>query len=121
MKFVAAFLLTFVAGPAAFWVLARQNPTRGYFILLWLVSVALVGVAYALRLWIVPSMPDNAYAGLSVIMALWFGWIIVLALGVLAVRARDIPARYKRYAFAIGAVATTLPWFGLYAAQMVTE
>ena len=121
MTFVVAFLITFVAGPAAFWVLARQKPTRGYFVLLWLISVALVGVAFALRYTLLPSMPDSPYAGLSVTMALWFGWIIVLALGVLAVRTRDIPTRYKRYAFALGAVATTLPWFGLYAAQMVTE
>ena len=118
MTFLGAFLVTFVAGPAAFWVLARQEPTRSRFLGLWAGTIGLVGLAVALRVWVLPGWP---VAGLPIVMALWLGWIAVLALAVLAVRTRGVSPRYNRFAFALGAVATTLPWFGLYAAQMMAS
>jgi len=54
-------------------------------------------------------------------VALWLAWIAVLALCVLAVRARVRSPLIVKWTGAIGAMATTLPWFGLYAAQMMSE
>jgi hypothetical protein len=121
MSLLTAFLVTFVAGPAAFWVVARREPSRGNFLSLWIAAVALVFLALGLQAWVLPGMPDALPVGLAIMTALWLAWIVVLATAVLAVRKRDIAPLYKRYAFALGAVATTLPWFGLYAAQVMTS
>lgn len=121
MTLLAAFLVTFVAGPAAFWVVARREPSRSYFLFLWAVTLCLVCLAFGLQAWVLPSMPDALPVGLAIMMAIWLAWIVVLALVVLAIRGRNPGPAFNRYAFAIGAIATTLPWFGLYAAQMVSS
>jgi len=54
-----------------------------------------------------------------VIMMLWIGWVMVLTLCVLALRARLPDPVVSKAAFTLGAMATTLPWFGLYTAQMI--
>lgn len=121
MKLTLTFLVTFLAGPAAFWILARQTPTRGYFRTLFGVLAALIAAAFALNLWGLPAAPDHPLAGLAVILTMWLAWIVVLALCVLAVRRSASQNSLKRLAFALGAMATTLPWFGLYTAQMVAN
>lgn len=121
MIYVAAFLLCFVFGPGLFWLLARRKASRARFAAIWGLSVLLIGVALMLRHWVMPAYPDAALAGLGVLLSLWLAWILVLALAVLAIRARPFSFRLHRTAFALGAVGTTLPWFGLYAAQMVTQ
>ena len=115
MKAALIYLISFVAGPVVFWVLARQSPARRYFALLWAVTVVLVGTAYAIAQLAAPER----YVGLWVILALWLAWIVVMALCVLAARARLPDLTAQRWAMALGAVGTTLPWFGLRVAQML--
>ena len=112
------FVLGFLCGPAIFWVLAKQTPTRRYVTTLWVCSVVLVALAFALRY--VPVAPPP-YNGLAAILTMWLAWIVVLALVLLAIRARPLPIRTKRIAYGVIAAATTLPWFGLYTAQMVAD
>jgi hypothetical protein len=121
MMYVTAFLLCFVFGPGLFWLIARRRATRPRFAATWGLSMFLIGTALALRHWIMPTYPDAPMAGIGVLLALWLAWILVLALAVMAIRARPVSFRLHRTAFALGAVGTTLPWFGLYAAQMVTQ
>lgn len=110
------FLIGFVAGPLAFWVLAKQTPTRRYMVILWLASVVLVLAALGMHY----LLAEGPYVGLAIILAFWMGWIVVLALLTLAMRRRNLPARTKRIVFGLAAAATTVPWFGLYTAQMVS-
>lgn len=112
------FAIGFLAGPVIFWVLAKQTPTRTYVITLWAVSVALVAGAFALREW---SGDLGPYGALAVILLVWLAWITVLALVMLAIRTRTLPPRTRRIAYGLTAAATTLPWFGLYTAQMIAD
>ena len=121
MTLALTFLLTFTAGPAAFWVLGRQKPRRRYAWLLCGGVIALVLAAYAMSSRGVPGLQDGPYSALAVVLALWFAWIAVLALVMLAVRLRHPPQAIQRTCFALCAVATTLPWFGLVTAQMMAR
>ena len=119
MTIVATYLLTFAAGPAAFWVLARQKPDGTYFAQLTILAITLLIFAF-----IVPREAGEewvtwAYFGVIIITVLWLAWILVLALLVLAVRQRMGEGQVARGAFVIGAMATTLPWFGLHIANMM--
>ena len=115
------FLIVFVTGPAVFWALSRQEATKGYLIRLWLVTFGLVVIAFGVvNFGTTLAIPPFAI-GLTVVLSFWMAWITMLALIMLAVRRRVSAASVKRAAFVIGAMATTLPWFGLYAARMVTE
>jgi hypothetical protein len=112
---VTLFLLSFVAGPAIFWLLARQRANPAYFVGLVVASTVLASGAY-----LVPRIiGESATAGAFAVLMLWLGWIMVLALCALAVRARFPVGIASKLAFAFCAMATTLPWFGLYAASMI--
>ena len=112
---ILLFVISFATGPAIFWVLARQQPSPGYFAGLWIAAVLLAGGAF-----LVPSLLGvTQTTGTALIVMLWLGWIMVITLCFIAVRARVEDRRTLRWAFALGAMATTLPWFGLYTAQMI--
>ncbi|QFT91290.1 hypothetical protein FIU86_00420 [Roseovarius sp. THAF9] len=112
------FAIGFLAGPVIFWVLAKQTPTRAYVTALWAVSVALIFAAFALRQW---GGELGAYGALAVVLLVWLAWITVLSLVMLAIRTRTLPPRTRRIAYGATAAATTLPWFGLYTAQMIAD
>jgi len=119
MTMLFLFAVVFLAGPLVFWALARRAPSRGNVIGLWSIAAAAVGLAFAVRglgLWAYGVPPE-----LLALVALWLAWIAVLALCVLAVRARVGSPLVVRWTGAVGAMATTLPWFGLYAAQMMSD
>lgn len=119
MTMVLLFAVVFLLGPLVFWALARRAPSRGNVIGLWAVAAATVGLAFVVRvlgLWAYGVPPQ-----LLMLVALWMSWIAVLALCVLAVRARVRSPLVVRWAGVVGAMATTLPWFGLYAALMMSE
>ncbi len=119
MTMVFLFIVVFLLGPVVFWALARRAPSRANIIGLWTIAGATMALAFAVRgvgLWVYGVPPD-----LLALVSLWLAWIAVLALCVLAVRARVRSPLVVRWAGAIGGMATTLPWFGLYAAQMMSE
>ncbi|WP_371225026.1 hypothetical protein [Roseovarius sp. 2305UL8-3] len=115
------YLVSFVAGPVIFWGLARRCPSRGYFTLLCVIALTLMVAANVVPKLAAIEGDTSAYPALTKVLMLWLGWIVVVALCFLALRERLPPGTAHRGAFAIGAMATTLPWFGLYAAQIVTE
>ncbi len=121
MTYLATFLLCFVVGPGIFWLVARRKASRARFAVVWTLSILMIGAALILRQLVMPAFPDTPIAGLGVLLSLWLAWILVLAMTVLAIRARPFSHTLHRTAFALGAVGTTLPWFGLYAAEMVTK
>lgn len=109
------FLVSFALGPAIFWVLARQRPSRSYFAALWIASALLAGAALLLPL----VAGQSTTSAVAVVVLLWLGWIMVIALCFLAAQARLADRRTRRFVFATCAMGTTLPWFGLYTAQMI--
>jgi len=116
-----AFAMIFLAGPMAFWVLSKQPATRGYLLALWGITIGLMALAFGLANYGISFAIAPRFIGLSVILSFWMAWITMLALIVLALRRRANAHGAQRVAFVVGAMATTLPWFGLYAARMVAE
>ena len=121
MMLELAFALVFVAGPATFWILSKQEATRRYFMVLWVATIGLMAGAYGIGTYGISLSLGPCHTGLIVVVAFWLAWIAMLSLIMLAVKRQVASPAVRRVAFAIGAMATTLPWFGLYAARMVAE
>lgn len=117
---VLVYLASFAAGPAAFWVLARRKAEGIGFALMGLLALGLLLLAYLLPRLAGEAWRSWAYSDAVLLVVLWFAWIVVLALCVQGARHRLPDGHAQRWAFAIGAVATTLPWFGLLIAQGMT-
>lgn len=119
MKLVLTFFAVFVVGPILFWRLARPAPSRHRIAALMACAILLMVAAFAIGHWLVPMLTPSAYPGLAVIVASWLSWIVVLAYCALALQYRLKSHTARKTIFALGAMATTLPWFGLYAAQIM--
>ncbi|MEO3416512.1 hypothetical protein AAFO92_17815 [Roseovarius sp. CAU 1744] len=121
MKLIVTFFVVFVLGPVLFWRLARPAPSRHRIAALMACAILLMIVAFGIATWMAPMYEPSPYPGLAVIVASWLSWIVVLAYCALALRYRIKSRPLQKVIFAIGAMATTLPWFGLYTAQMLAE
>ena len=121
MKLIVTFFIAFVVGPIIFWRLARPAPSRHRIAALLGCAVLLMVVAFAIATWLAPMLAPSPYPGLTVIAASWLSWIVVLAYCALALQFRIESRPARKIIFAIGAMSTTLPWFGLYAAQLMVE
>lgn len=121
MILVLTYLATFTAGPLAFWVLARQDPDQGYFAQLALLAFTLLMFAIVVPWGAGQAWLTWVYFGVVIMTVLWVAWIVVLSMCVLAIRRRTGDGPAARWAFAIGALSTTLPWFGLNLAQWAAD
>ncbi len=108
-------LLSLAAGPSIFWALTRRESSPRYVMLLWLASAALAAVGLSLPF----LLGDSMAVAVAVVLLLWLGWIMVVTLCFLAASAYLTGRISTRIAFSLGAVATTLPWFGLTAAELM--
>lgn len=108
-------LLSLAAGPSIFWALTRKPSSPRYVMVLWLTSALLAVVALSLPF----LLGDSMAVALAVLLLLWMGWIMVVTLCYLAVMTQLTGRLSTRIAFTLGAVATTLPWFGLTAAEVM--
>lgn len=117
MTLIVTFFVVFVVGPLLFWKLARRRPSRRRIALLMASALLLVLAAFGTGQWLVPMLAPNPYPGLAAICAIWLAWILVLAYCALALQYRLTSKFARRTIIAVGAMATTLPWFGLSAAQ----
>ena len=106
-----AFVACFVAGPLIYSALVRVAAVPGAIGALCVAGIASVVSAFALR----QPMP-----GLS-LTCLWLAWVLVISLFVLTLRRRLTSVKVWRASFVTGLFATTLPWFGLATAQLVTS
>ncbi len=121
MKLALTFFMVFVIGPILFWQLARPAPSRHRIAGLMALAIVMMIVAFAAGTWLVPALAPSPYPGLLTIVASWLSWIVVMAYGAMALKYRITSNPARKGIMAIGAMATTLPWFGLYAAQLMAE
>ncbi len=119
MKLALTFFAVFVIGPILFWRLARPAPSRHRIAGLMACAILLMVAAFVIATWMAPVYAPSPYPGLAVIVASWLSWIVVLAYCALALQYRLKSVTARKTIFALGAMATTLPWFGLYAAQIM--
>lgn len=108
--FGLAFAVVFIAGPVLFAILARLPGRALTLAVISGSAVAIVSAALILQ---------SVQPALS-LMCLWLAWVLALAVCFMALRPRLPGLRARRLAYVAGLLATTLPWFGLATAQMVT-
>ncbi|MEM8653527.1 MAG: hypothetical protein AAGF36_02185 [Pseudomonadota bacterium] len=116
MMIVILFILAFVVGPALFFALDRA---AGRPWPLALGVTVLVLASFVVR--DAGAVEVTPARGLASIALIWLAWVLVMVLGARAAgRFLDTP-RDRRLARVIGAVGTTLPWFGFAASQWMAR
>lgn len=112
------YTMAFVVGPALFLALARYDGR------LWppaLIASVMVVLSLALRNEASMSVAVDPGPLFFSILLIWLAWILVLVLVVRAVRRTYPGPTAQRWARGLGAMGTTVPWFGFATAQMMAE
>ena len=118
MLLLVLFFMAFVLGPALFLALVRLDPGRGP---LALVASLLVVARFVLRSEAGLTLAFDPVPVFLSVAAIWIAWVLVLVLVAHAVRAADPTPGVRRWSRAVGAMGTTVPWFGFAAAQMMVR
>lgn len=108
----------FVVGPYGFLRLVRRCPSKRQFIGLACIAAGTAAMSFSLR-YLSGGWGQNAIATVVGIALIWFAWIAILAFVAQSIRQRDRHAVVRRWTAIIGAIATTIPWFGLATARMM--
>ncbi len=112
------FTIAFVLGPALFLALigfdGRAWPVA-------LLASVLAVVSFALRNEVMVVLAVDRTSILASILAIWLAWILVLVLVVRAAHRTWPTRKARKIARALGAMGTTVPWFGFATAQMMAE
>jgi Co/Zn/Cd efflux system component len=113
MTLILLFLLIFVVGPLIFRAMTQRQPSKGQMLFLAVFALVSVGAALAIRYgWARPLDADMLMAGVSIVL-IWLGWIGVMAFVTQALRHAYPDQMVRRWAAVLGAIGTTIPWFGL--------
>ena len=115
---LALFTLAFVIGPALFLALDRRPARHG---LVALAASVLVVVSFALRTDAGVRLTSDPLATLLSVLFIWIAWVLLMVLVAQALRTRFPSRRAGRVVRAVGAMGTTVPWFGFAAAQMMAR
>lgn len=110
------FAMAFVLGPAVFFLLA-QFDGRGWPLAL-AASLLAIG-SFVLQQEAALSVTADHAVLLGSVAFIWLAWVLMVVLTVRAMRLHlpgDIARRWSR---SLGAVATTIPWFGFATAQLM--
>ncbi len=119
MMLIAVFVLFFVAGPLGFRALTAGTPTGRKTRRLALLMALAAASALAMRYGIPDGVMEPAFLAAGIVFFVWLAWIAGLALGTQALRRIDPSPRMHRSTRIGGMLCTTVPWFGLAAADMV--
>ena len=116
---IAIFLIFFVGGPLIFRALTRQEPSAYSMRRLVTLSAIFVAAGLMVRFTLFQYWGHNLWVTAMGLLLLWGAWIGVLAFVTLALRQSDPGARMRRWTAIIGALCTTVPWFGLASATLM--
>lgn len=109
-ELVIAFVICFLGGPLIFAAILRVGPGVSRAGLLALAIAASVAAGFWLQ---------SLQASLGALACLWLAWVLAVALVVQVLRRRVPITGGQRWITVSGALATTLPWFGLATARMM--
>lgn len=112
------FTMAFVLGPTLFLVLVNFDGRRWP---LALIASVMVLLSFLLRSEAGLTLGVNPLPVFLSILFIWLAWIVVLVMVVHAVHATYPTRKAHRWSRAIGAMGTTVPWFGFAAAQMMVR
>lgn len=113
------FAVFFIGGPLFFRVLTKPPSSRGRLRVLSGIVGALALSGFGLRYGLAGLWGRDMVVTIGAILALWFAWIAVLALGAQALRQAEPGLKMRRWSGILGAAGTTVPWFGLASARML--
>lgn len=118
MSYVVVFLIIFVGGPLSFRALTRSGPSPKAFRRLALFTAICAAAGLTLRYGFAGLWGHNLVITGTGIAFIWGGWIGVLAYGAQALRLMGVGGRMQRWTAVMGAMGTTVPWFGLASASL---
>ena len=116
---IGIFAVFFIGGPLVFRALTRSVPSRGTLHSLIVFAAAFAVFGLGLRYGFADLWGRNTVLTVGCILALWFAWVGVLALGAQALRRAEPGPHMRRWTAVLGAAGTTVPWFGLASANML--
>lgn len=112
------FTMAFVIGPALFFALDRVS---GRHWPLALVASVLVMGSFILRSEANLTFDFDATRTFLSVTFIWLAWVLVMVLTARALKLAFPSVRARRWIRALGAMGTTVPWFGFAAAQMMVR
>ena len=120
MSYAILFVIVFVGGPLAFRALTHNGPSPVAFRRLAIFTALCAAVGLTMRYGLSQLWGQDLLVTGTGIAFVWGGWIGVLAYGAQALRRMDRGLRMRRWTAVLGAVGTTVPWFGLASASLLT-
>jgi hypothetical protein len=119
MSYFAVFSIVFVGGPLVFRALTKGGPSPRAFRRLTLMSALCAATGLMLRYGFADLWGNNLLVTGAGVAFIWGGWIGVLAYGTQALRQMDNGIGMRRWTAVMGALGTTVPWFGLASASLL--
>jgi len=120
MTFVVLFAIVFIGGPLAFRALTRGGPSPRAFRRLAIFTALCAATGLTMRYGFSDLWGRNILVTGGGVAFIWGGWIGVLAYGAQALRRMDSGVRMRRWTAVMGSIGTTIPWFGLASASLLT-
>ncbi|MEP1768108.1 MAG: hypothetical protein ABJJ53_15895 [Sulfitobacter sp.] len=119
MSYAVLFLIFFAGGPLAFRALTQAGPSPEAFRRLAIFTAVCAATGLTLRYGMAGLWGRNLLVTGTGVAFIWGGWIGLLAYGAQALRRVDQGARMRRWTGVLGAMGTTVPWFGLASANLL--
>ena len=119
MTLVLVFLIVFLIGPFLFKALIAVPPSLRAIRTLGAMVLATFLFATGLRYGLLRYWSDSPWLLGVIALTLWAAWIGVIALVVQSLRRADPRPAMHRWSGVLGAVGTTVPWFGLVLANLM--
>lgn len=116
---VIIFAIVFVGGPLAYLWLLRPRPSKKQFVGLGCIVAGSTGMSFILR-YLSGYWGQDVWVTLASIGLIWIAWVAILAFVAQTFRQQNPRPAMRRWTTVIGALATTIPWFGLASARMMT-
>lgn len=120
MSYIAVFAIVFIGGPLAFRALTQGGPSPRAFRRLALFTALCAATGLTLRYGFADLWGRNLLVTGGGIAFIWGGWIGLLAYGAQVLRRMDAGVPMRRWTAVIGAAGTTVPWFGLASASLIS-
>jgi hypothetical protein len=120
MTLFVLFLIVFVGGPVAFRALTHGGTSPAAFRRLAMFTALCAAIGLTMRYGFSDLWGRNLLVTGGGIAFIWGGWIGVLAYGTQVLRRMDQGQRMRRWTAVMGAAGTTVPWFGLASASMIS-
>lgn len=116
---IIIFATVFVVGPITYLWLLRPRPSRKQFVGLGCIVAGSTGMSFVLR-YLSGGWGQDVWVTLAGIALIWVAWIAILVFVAQTFRQQYPRPVMRRWSAVVGALATTIPWFGLASARMMT-